>query len=474
MRENSKLCEAEGMKKNRLLGLVFSLIVGTAILFAPLPSSLTADAQKVLAVAVFTIMLWMFQVMNNGVTSVLLMGLMVLVGVQPGLALSGFSGASFWILVCVLYYGCAMQKTGLAQRLSYYVLSLFPGTYNGILFAFFLIGLLLAMGIPSMTVRTAIMVPIAWALVQSLGLKPLSRSSALIMITTIQMAMIPGTAVLYGSLFGPFVDSVFQAKDFPLTWLGYAQVMAVPTFILCGLILLLNPVFMKPEEKLTTSPSFIKDKLLTMGRMKRTELITAVVVLLSIAFWATDQIHGFPSFLVGMFGMAVLAFVGIIKDEDIGGGVSWTLLIFIGGIFGLANMIQEYKITDWLTGYFMPVAESLAGRSLLLLLVMAIVFFALRFLDPSGFIVIPVLFLPVSDVIDIQSVPPLILMAPILLAIMPFWMSYQNFWVAMGEGMTSNQAFTGGQRVKLSTTYAVIVLVTLAISVGYWKLIGIL
>ena len=462
------------MKKSRLFGTILAILAGAAILLAPLPSGLTADAQKVLAIAVFTILLWMFQVMNNGVASILLMGLMVLAGVPPGLALGGFAGPSFWILVCVLYYGCAMQKTGLAQRLSYYVLSLFPGTYTGILFAFFLIGLVLAMGIPSMTVRTAIMVPIAWALVKSLGLKPHSRGSALIMVTTVEMAVIPGTIVLYGSLFGPFVDSVFKAKNFPLVWLEYAQVMSIPTLILCGLILIVNPIFMKPEEKLNASTSFIKDKLREMGSIKRVELVTAAVVVLSIVFWATDRFHHLPSFLVGMFGMAALAIAGIIKDEDIGGGVSWTLLIFIGGIFGLANTIQEYKITNWLTGYFVPVVESLTGSVLLLLLVTALIFMALRFLDPTGFIVIPVVFLPVSEVIDIQSVPPLVLIGTMLLAIAPFWLSYQNFWVAMGEGMTSNQGFTGGQRMKLSTVYAGIVMVTLAISVGYWKLIGVL
>ena len=327
---------------------------------------------------------------------------------------------------------------------------------------------------PSMTVRTAIMVPIAWALVQSLGLKPQSRGSALIMITTIKMAVIPGTVVLYGSLFGPFVDSVFKAKDYPLAWLEYSLVMTVPTLVLCGLILLLNPIFMKPEEKLTASSSFVKDKLLAMGGIKRAEWITAAVVILSIAFWATDRVHNLPSFLVGMFGMTALAIAGIIKDEDIGGGVSWTLLIFIGGVFGMANLIQEYKITNWLTGYFLPVAENLAASALLLLLVTAIIFMALRFLDPSGFIVIPVLFLPLSDMIDTQSIPPLILIGTMLLAITPFWLSYQNFLVAMGEGMTSNQAFTGGQRMKLSTVYAGAVLVTLAVSVGYWKLIGML
>ena len=462
------------MKKSKLFGMAFSIIVGFSILLAPLPSGLTVDAQKVLAVAVFTIMLWMFQIMNNGVTSILMMGLMVLMGVQPSMALGGFAGPSFWILVCVLYYGCAMQKTGLAQRLCYYILSLFPGTYAGILFAFFLIGLVLAMGIPSMTVRTAIMVPIAWALVKSLGLKPHSRGSALIMVTTVEMAVIPGTVVLYGSLFGPVVDSVFKTKNFPLIWLEFAEVMTIPTLILCGLILLLNPLFMKPEEKLNATTSFIKDKLREMGGIKRAEWITAAVVIFSIIFWATDSIHHLPSFLIGMFGIAALTLAGIIKDEDIGGGVSWTMLIFIGGAFSLANLIQEYKITNWLTGYFLPVVESLSANTLLLLLVTALIFMALRFLDPTGFIVIPVLFLPVSDVIDIQSVPPLVLIAPMLLGIAPFWLSYQNFWVAMGEGMTSNQAFTGGQRMKLSTVYAGIVLATLVISVGYWKLIGML
>ena len=462
------------MKKSKWISLIVAALVAFAVLRAPLPDGLTADAQKVLAVAVFTILLWMLQVMNNGVSSVLMMGLMVLVGVSPGVALGGFAGGSFWILVCVLYYGCAMQKTGLAQRLSYYVLSLFPGTYAGINFAFFVIGLVLAMGIPSMTVRTAIMVPIAWALVKSLGIAPRSRGSALIMITTVEMAVIPGTVVLYGSLFGPFVDSVFKAKGYPLIWLEFSQVMAVPTLVLCGLLLLLNPIFMKPEQKLKATSSFVKDKLKAMGRVTRGEWIVAAVVIFSIAFWATDRVHHLPSFLVGMFGMTALALAGIIKDEDIGSGVSWTMLIFIGGIFGLASMIQEYKITDWLTSYFLPIAGDLASNTLLILLVMAFVFLILRFLDPTGFIVIPVVFLPVTDVIDVSSVPPLVIMAPMILAIAPFWLSYQNFWVAMGEGMTENQAFTGGQRVRLATLYAGIVLVTVAISVGYWNLIGVL
>lgn len=43
-----------------------------------------------------------------------------------------------------------------------------------------------------MTVRIAIIVPTAWALTQSLGLGARSRGSALIVLTSIEMAVIPG------------------------------------------------------------------------------------------------------------------------------------------------------------------------------------------------------------------------------------------------------------------------------------------
>src|SRR5690242_14882492 len=160
--------------------LAVAVIIGVGIAVLPTPQGLSHIAQLVLAITAFTVVLWAAQVMNSGVASVLLMALLIVVGVPVPRVFSGFSGGAFWTLLAVLFYGFAMKKTGLAERLSYYILSLFPGTYAGILTSFFIIGFVLALGIPSMTVRTAIMTPVAWALVQSLGLPPRSRGSALI------------------------------------------------------------------------------------------------------------------------------------------------------------------------------------------------------------------------------------------------------------------------------------------------------
>ena len=257
-----------------------------------------------------------------------------------------------------------------------------------------------------MTVRTAIMVPIAWALVKSLDLKPRSKGSALIMLTTIEMAVVPGLGLLYGSLDGPVVASVFELKHLPLSYLSYARVLYLPVLVLCALIVFGNQWVLKPERALDASPEFVRNKLRELGSFKRDEMITAFIVLCSIVFWSTDRWHHLPSFFIGMVGLSIFALAGIVGNADIAGGISWTLLLFMGGIFSLQNVLTEYKITDWLAGYFVPVAQHLTFSPVVLLLAVGVATLALRFLDPSGFIAIVVTFVPLVDTTSAAGIPP--------------------------------------------------------------------
>src|SRR6202050_323112 len=474
--------------------LAVAILVGLAVAYMPAPQGLDHMAQLVLAVIAGTVILWAAEVMNNGVASLLMMGVLMAIGVRPLLtvpvtndisgALSGFADGAWWTLLVVVYYGFAMKKTGLAERIAYYILSLFPGTYSGVLSAFFLIGLILSPLIPSMTVRTAIMAPIAWSLVQSLGLKPRSRGSALIMLTVIEMAVVPGLAFKLGSLNGPVVMKMFDNKHIPLTDGGYVQVMLLPTFVMCVLILVLNQLLLKPEEPIHVSRDFASGRLKALGSVKRPEMITAVWVFSSIAMWVTAaaagaplggiKLHHLPTFVVGMFGMAVLSLTGVFEDKDIGTGVSWTLLLFLGGIFSLTHIIPQYKITDWLAGIMAPRILALAPSPLLLLLLMAVLMLGMRFIAPSAFFAIPLLWLPLVDPLTASGIPPLVLAAPLLLMSAPFLLMYMNFWMAMGEGMTAKQGFSKGQLFSLACVNVVSALIATAVGVVYWKIVGVL
>ena len=117
-----KPASSAAVTRVKWIPLLLAIALGLALYYMPAQHGLTRAGQTALAITAFTIVLWAFGVMNNGVASVLMMALLIPAGARPALAFSGFSSGSWWILLAVLYYGFAMQKTGLAARVSYYIL----------------------------------------------------------------------------------------------------------------------------------------------------------------------------------------------------------------------------------------------------------------------------------------------------------------------------------------------------------------
>jgi di/tricarboxylate transporter len=186
------------------------------------------------------------------------------------------------------------------------------------------------------------------------------------------------------------------------------------------------------------------------------------------------RLHPFPSFVVGMVALSIFALSGILQDSDIATGVSWTLLLFLGGIFGLQNVIPDNKITDWLAGLMVPQVQQLTSTPIVLLVVMALVMLALRWLDPTAFVALPLAFLPLADPMAKAGIPPMVLTAPLLLCSAPFWMPYMNFWIAMGDGIAAKQAWNRGQLFLIATVYAISAIVATVVGVFYWRLIGVM
>jgi len=224
------------------------------------------------------------------------------------------------------------------------------------------------------------------------------------------------------------------------------------------------------------------------------EKLTAAVVMLSIVYWVTQgRLHTLPTYIVGMFAMAVFAASGILKEKDFGGAVSWSLLLFLGAVFSLPTVIKENHVTDWVAGLIVPIIHRVSGSVLALALVLFLAMLLLRFTDPTGFLIMTVLFLTVSSLLRAcptclpqwggassllpdpnrgGPLDPIVLIATLLIAGHPLWALYENFWVALTQGMCNDQAFGDSDRVRAAHVYAVVSAIALVFSVGYWRLIG--
>lgn len=455
----------------RRVGVAAGAVMGVAVWWWP---GLGIDplGQRALAIIAMGVVFWATDVLNAGITALAVIGLMLAARVPGSVALAGFASSAFWILVSVLFFGYAMDKTGLARRIAYRILLVFPATYAGILFAFLCIGFVLTLGIPSMTVRTAILMPIAWALVQAIGLPLPSRGSALIILSTFEMAVLPGCALLTGALWGPYVAGLFANQGLPLGWVEYARVMFVPTAVWCVLVLVGNMIALRPEGDLGVTHALVRDELARLGGLSGAERFTALVVAASIVAWASQPWHRIPPEAIGMLALTALFAGGVLTAPEIGTGIPWHLALFVGGMLSVGTVITTYKIGAWLSGFIVPVVAPVAASPLLLVAVLGVCAMAMRFIDPVGFITIAAFFLALVGVSPSWGVSPLVLTGIVLLPLHVFWFNYQNIWIVMTEGITKKRAYTDANRLRLASVYAVATIVALWVAVGFWKVTG--
>jgi di/tricarboxylate transporter len=437
-------------------------------------SPLDPTGQSALAVIGLAVVFWVTDVLNVGITALLALGLLIVAGVPSNVALGGFATGAFWILVSVLFFGTAMDKTGLARRISYKILLIFRPTYPGILSAFMVIGFVLTLGVPSMTVRTAIMVPIAFALVQAIKLPLPSRGAALIVLGAFEMAVLPGCAVLTGSLWGPFIAGVFANAGLPISWFEYARVLAVPTVLWCALLTVVNLLVMQPPPAAGMNRDTVRSEMMELGAMSRAELGTALLISAAVVAWATQPWHRVPPEAIGMIALAALFALGILVPTEIGTGIPWALAIFVGGMLSLTTVMNAYKVNLWLSGYIVPAVQPFVGSPFLLVLAISTAVALMRFVDPVGFITIAAFVLSLAAFVGSRGIPPLVLTALVLLPVHVFWFSYQNIWLAMTDGISKRSAYTEGDRLKLATAFLGTTIVALWLSVGYWYLIGVI
>jgi di/tricarboxylate transporter len=458
----------------RLAGAVAAIAAAIVIKLQPGIGSLDPTGQSALAVITLAVGLWVADALNVGITAILALGLLIVAGVPSSVVLSGFATGAFWILVSVLYFGTAMQKTGLARRVAYRILLVFPPSFAGISFAFMIIGFVLTLGVPSMTVRTAVMVPIALALVQAIKLPLPSRGSALILLGAFEMAVLPGCAILTGSLWGPFISGLFTNAGLPISWFDYARVFAVPTVLWCGLLVAVNLLVMHPDATSSMSRDAVREETRRLGALTRDELITAVVIGGAVAAWASQPWHRVPPEAIGMIALAALFAAGVLVPADIGTGIPWALAIFVGGMLSLTTVMNALKINAWLGGYIVPAVQPFVDSPLVLVAGLSVAVALMRFVDPVGFITIAAFFVSLEAFVAARGIPPLVLTAMVLLPVHVFWFSYQNIWLAMTDGITTKGGYSDADRITLATAFFATTIVSLWLSVAYWNWIGVI
>lgn len=255
---------------------------------------------------------------------------------------TSFSSSTLWLIIMVFAFAAALGSTGLLNRIALKILTLFPATYNGAVLALMTAGTIMNPLIPSVNAKCNILLPVATAVTEQVGLKERSKG-ALGLFTACHMpTYVCGNAFLSGSVYVAVMIGFITDRSFNLlTWFAatavWFAVIMIGTYFYCVL-------YCKPEVKPEISKEFYKERYAALGKMSKKEKITAIVLICTVAMWCTSSIHGMDSGIIGLVAIFIFVVTGVFTTADWVTKVPWSMITMIGCIIGLANFIS---ITGW-------------------------------------------------------------------------------------------------------------------------------
>ncbi|MDD2553197.1 MAG: anion permease [Desulfotomaculaceae bacterium] len=466
----------KGKLDPRIMGTIIVFLIALFIGIAKPLSGLAPVGHHMVGVVIATLGLWIFK--PNNVPFMAGCGLLVGGGLVFGLkyttVAAGFVSSAVWILIPALYFGFVLQKTGLGTRIAYLVLKIFKPSWITMAISWFIIGIALSALTPSITVRLAIVMPIAMGVIEACKLKYNSKGSAFIALIAFAMCLFPGTGWLTGSLSGPIMVGFLPAELKPLaTFDNWFKILALPWFTVTLVYVVLVVLLMKPKEAIGIDRNTFKDEYIALGKISRDEIITAVILVACLILFTTEKMHGIPAAGSALLALVLLLLFGIIKPSEIGTGANWDVIVFFGVTISLSTIFMDAKVSEWITPILQPTILSFASNPLIFMLILTAGIMLIRFIDvPWGFSTIALTAVVLIPVFNQFGIHPLVPTFAYLAGINFFLLGYQQPWMLMAEGIIQNKGWAAGHVFTAGLCYIIAVFVTILVCLPYWRMIG--
>ncbi|MDP4163001.1 MAG: DASS family sodium-coupled anion symporter [Bacillota bacterium] len=348
--------------------LLLSLILLLIILLLPKQDGLPVAGQRSLAVLAFSITLWVTEAVTFPVSAAFIVALLtVLLGISPSIdggsiigtkvalewSLSGFSSGAVALVAGALFLSAAMQETGLDRRLALAVLSKVGSSVRGILIGIIVVGILLALFIPSPTARVGAMIPIVLGMMSAFGIQKTGRLTSLLIMATAHTATIWSigikTATPQNMVGLNFIENAFPFSVSWMQWFLAAAPWSVAMSVVLYFVLLM---FIRPDSMtISSGTDVIKKQLSDLGALSGSQIRLLFISFGALVLWATEgKIHFFDSTTIVLMVVAVMLApqIGVLKWEDAEKKIPWgTIILFATGI-SLGTVLIKTKGASWL------------------------------------------------------------------------------------------------------------------------------
>lgn len=330
-----------------LAGLI--IVIGILFQLSP-PEGLSIHGYRALILFAGTIFLWVSGILPMAVTALLSMALLPLAGImKEKQVFAQFGNEAVFFILGAFILAAAMTGTGLSARLARTMLARYGRTPRRLAMTVFFLAAGLSFCMSEHAVA-AMLFPVVAEIADSLGLKPGKSSYARLLFMAIAWGcIIGGIATFLGGARAPLAVGMLREStglDFSFASWTLAAIMIVVPLLIIG-FWLLERFFPIDIEDVDQGRQYLNRKRLEMGKASANELITAVIVVLTIGGW---MIFGRQ---LGLANIAILATAAlfafrVVSWERIEEYVNWGIILMYGGSIALASALEKSGAAIWL------------------------------------------------------------------------------------------------------------------------------
>lgn len=329
------------MTHSRSATLVAAVIIAAAaaIFFTPPPPGVAVNVMHTAGLLLLVMGLWATGVLPEALTALIFFALAVLLEVaKPEVIFSGFTSGTLWLVLGGLVIAEAVRMTGLGERIARAALGTRVWSYPQLVIAAVLVAVLLAFLMPATVGRILLLVPILAAVAERHGLAPGSPGHTGVLFAVIVTSFQCGTAILPSN--APNLVLAGAAETLYGVQLIYAEYLWAQ-FPVMGVIkgALIAAIVCRVFPAQTRGNGSAAD----LRPMSSQEKRLAVILLLSLALWASDFAHGIRPGWIALAAavVAMLPRVGAVPVTLFQERIKFGSFFYIAAVLGLGAVMLD-------------------------------------------------------------------------------------------------------------------------------------